>query len=155
MSSLPLLHLSKFIYIEIYLSFTGSSAGKESACNAGDPGSIPGSGRSAGDGIGYPPQYSWASLVGQLGKNLPEMWETWVWSWVGKISWWRERLPIPVFWPGEVHGLVHGIAKSQTGLSNFHFHLQGKRIFTNVIKYWCWDEEIIHVGLKSKPEAFS
>ena len=45
------------------LLFSGSSAGKESACNAGDPGSIPGLGRSAGEGIGYPLQYSWASLV--------------------------------------------------------------------------------------------
>ena len=53
-------------------------AGKESACNAGDPGSIPGSGRSAGEGIGHPLQYSWASLVAQLGKNLPAMRETWV-----------------------------------------------------------------------------
>ena len=50
-----------------------SSAGKESACNAGDPGSIPGLGRSAGEGIGYPLQYSWASLVAQLVKNLPAM----------------------------------------------------------------------------------
>ena len=49
----------------------GNSAGKESACNAGDPGSIPGSGRSAGEGIGYPLQYSWASLVAHLIKNLP------------------------------------------------------------------------------------
>ena len=56
----------------------GSSAGKESTCNAGDPGSIPGSGRSAGEGTGYPLQYSWASLVAQLVKNLPTMWETWV-----------------------------------------------------------------------------
>ena len=47
-----------------------SSSGKESACNAGDPGSIPESGRSAGEGIGYPLQYSWASLVAQLVKNL-------------------------------------------------------------------------------------
>ena len=54
------------------------SVGKESACNAGDPGSIPGSGRSAGEGIGCPLQYSWASLVAQLGKNLPAMQETWV-----------------------------------------------------------------------------
>ena len=53
----------------------GSSAGKESACNAGDPGSIPGSGRSAGEGIGYPLQSSWASLVAQLVKNLPAMQE--------------------------------------------------------------------------------
>ena len=56
--------------------FPGSSAGKESACNAGDPSSIPESGRSSGEGIGYPLQYSWASLVAQLVKNLPEMWET-------------------------------------------------------------------------------
>ena len=77
-----------------------SSVGKESACNAGDPSSIPGSGRSAGKGIGYPLQYSWASLVAQLVKNLPVMWETWVDPWAGKISWRRERLPTPVFWPG-------------------------------------------------------
>ena len=57
--------------------------GKKSACSAGDPGSIPGSGRSAGEGIGYPPQYSWASLVAQLVKYLPAMQETWVLS----LSW--------------------------------------------------------------------
>ena len=56
----------------------GSSAGKELACNAGDPGSIPGSGRSSGEGIGYLLQYSWASLVAELIKNPPAMWETWV-----------------------------------------------------------------------------
>ena len=54
------------------------SVGKESACNAGDPGSIPRSGRSPGEGIGYPLQYSWASLVAQLVKNLPVMRETWL-----------------------------------------------------------------------------
>ena len=53
---------------------------KESACNAGDPGSIPGLGRSAGEGIGYPLQYSWTSLVAQLVKNPPAMRETWVQS---------------------------------------------------------------------------
>ena len=58
--------------------FPGSSAGKESACSAGDPGLIPELGRSPGEGIGYPLQYSWASLVAQLVKNLPAMWETWV-----------------------------------------------------------------------------
>ena len=56
--------------------FPGSSAGKESACNAGDPCLIPGSGRSPGEGKGYPLQYSWVSLVAQLVKNLPEMQET-------------------------------------------------------------------------------
>ena len=55
-----------------------SSAGKESICYAGDPYSIPGSGRSAGEGIGYPLHYSWASFVAQLLKNLPAMGETWV-----------------------------------------------------------------------------
>ena len=60
------------------MGFPGSSVGKESACNAGDPGLIPGSGRSAGEGIDYPLQYSWASLVAQLVKNLPAMQETWV-----------------------------------------------------------------------------
>ena len=57
-----------------------SSVGKESACNAGDPGWIPGLGRSPGEGIGHPLQYSWASLVAQLVKNLPVMQETWVQS---------------------------------------------------------------------------
>ena len=57
-----------------------SSVGKEPICNAGDPGLIPRSGRSVGEGIGYPLQYSWFSLVAQLVKNLPAMWETWVQS---------------------------------------------------------------------------
>ena len=57
-----------------------SSVGKESSCDAGDPDSIPGSGRSAGEGIGYPLQDSWASLVTQLVKNQPAMQETWVQS---------------------------------------------------------------------------
>ena len=54
-----------------YLGFPGSSAGKESACNEGDPGSIPGSGRCPGEGIGYPLQYSCASLVPQMVKKPP------------------------------------------------------------------------------------
>ena len=56
--------------------FPDSSVGKESACNGGDPGLIPESGRSPGEGIGYPLQYSWASLVAWLVKNPPAMWET-------------------------------------------------------------------------------
>ena len=59
-------------------SFPDSSVGKESTFNAGDPGSIPGSGKSAGEAIGYPLPYSWASLVAQLVKNPPAMQETWV-----------------------------------------------------------------------------
>ena len=53
-------------------------SGKESACNTGNPGSIPGSGRSPEEGIGYPLWYSWASLVAQMVKNPPAMQETWV-----------------------------------------------------------------------------
>ena len=64
------------VYIYIYRERERGSAGKESACNVGEPGSIPGSGRSPGEGIGYPLQYSWASLVAQTVKNLPAMWET-------------------------------------------------------------------------------
>ena len=63
------------------LDFPDSSVGKESTCNAGDPDSIPGLGRSAGEGIDYPLQYS--SLVAQLVKNLPAMRETWV----GSLGW--------------------------------------------------------------------
>jgi len=60
------------------VGFSDSSDGKESSCDAGDPGSISESGRSAGEGRGYPLQYSWVSLVAQLIKNLPAMRETWV-----------------------------------------------------------------------------
>ena len=63
-----------------FLIVCDSSVGKESACNTGDPGLIPGMGRFAGEGIGYPLQYSWASLVAQLVKNPPAMRETWVLS---------------------------------------------------------------------------
>ena len=57
-----------------------SSDGKESVCNAGNPSLIPGSGRSPGEGIGYPLQNSWTSLVAQLAENPSAMWETWVQS---------------------------------------------------------------------------
>ena len=110
------------------MGFPCSSAGKESTCIAGDPGSTPGwLGSTGEEGIGYLLQYSWASLVAQLVKNPPAMRETWVRSLFGKIPWRRERLPTPVFWPGEFHGLyIHGVAKSQTRLSDFHFQRQRK-----------------------------
>ena len=85
-----LLECLKGIYLFIQHTFTehltygrgfpDSSVGKESTCNAGDPSSIPGSGRSSGEGLGEPVQYSWASLTAQLVKNLPAMQETWVLS---------------------------------------------------------------------------
>ena len=65
------------------LGFPGSSAGKESTCNAGDLDFIPGSGRSPTEETDYPLQYSWASLMAQTVKNPPAKWETWVWS----LSW--------------------------------------------------------------------
>ena len=71
------------MYTHTQASLVYHSAGKKSACNAGDPGSIPGLGRSPGEGVGYPLQYSWASLVTQIIKNPPEIRETWVWS----LSW--------------------------------------------------------------------
>ena len=60
------------------MCFPDSSVGKESTCNAGDLGSIPGWGRSTGEGIGYPLQYSWASFVAQVVKNPPAIQENWV-----------------------------------------------------------------------------
>ena len=67
-------------YDHLWIPFPDSSVGKESACSARDPSSIPWSGRSAGEGIDYSLQYSWASLMAQLVKTLPAMQETWVWS---------------------------------------------------------------------------
>ena len=102
------------------------SAGKESACSAGDLGSVPGLGRPPEEGNGNPLQYSglenfglgckesdrteWLSLLGafliaQLVKNLPAMQETWVRSLGWKDPLGRKRLPTPVFWAGEFHAL--------------------------------------------------
>ena len=114
--------------MDVSWGFPDSSAGKESACNAGDPSSIPGLGRSAGERLGNPFQYSLGFPGGSV-KNVPATWETWVQSlaWEdplkkGKathssiLAWripWREE-------PGRLQST--GVAKSQTGLSNFHFH---------------------------------
>ena len=65
------------------MDYPGSSAGKESVCNAGDLDLIPGLRRSPGEGKGYPLQYSWASQVAQMVKNLPALRETWV----GSLGW--------------------------------------------------------------------
>ena len=104
--------------------FPHSSVGKESACNAGDPGLIPGSGNSGGEGIGSPFQYSWSSLAAQLVKNLPAMQETWVGSLGGQDPLEKRMATTPVFLPGEFHGQRSLVAyhlrvtKSQTRLSN-------------------------------------
>ena len=90
--------------------FSSISVGKESTCNAGDPGLIPGSRRPAREGIGYPLQYSWVPLMAQLVKNLSAIWD----PWVGKIPWRREQLPTPVFWPGKFHGVTKNPTKRRS-----------------------------------------
>ena len=116
------------IYIYIHTpyiwGFPDSSVGKESACNAGDPCSIPGSRRSAWEGIGNPLQYSWATLVAQLVKNPPAMQETWV----GSLGWedplekgkatYLSILPWRIPWTVQSMGL-----QSQTRQSDCHFHV--------------------------------
>ena len=87
------------------MGFPDSSVGKESACNAEDPGSIPGSRRSPGERIGYPLQSSWASLVTQTLRIHLQCGRPGFDPWVGKLPWRKESLPTPVFWPGEFHGL--------------------------------------------------
>ena len=81
--------LNKCREIFLRMSFPESSIGKEFACKAGDPSLIPGPGRSPGEVIGYPLQYSWASLVAQMVKNLLVTLETWFDPWIGKIPWRR------------------------------------------------------------------
>ena len=96
-----LLPQQKVRHTHLYFKcFPDSSVGKESACNAGHPGLSPGSGNSPEEGIGYPLQYSWASPVGQLQCRRPGFDPL-----VGKIPRRREKLPSPVFWPGEFHCL--------------------------------------------------
>ena len=75
--------------------------------------SIPRFGRSAGEGIGYPLHYSWASLVAQLVKKLPAMWETWLQSlsWEDPLE--KKKSYSPLFWPGEFHGLYSWNQDSQ------------------------------------------
>ena len=86
------------------LGFPSSSAGKESTCNAGSPGLIPWLGRSHGEGIGFPLQYSWASLLDQLVKNRLQCRRPGFSPCVWKIPWRREWLPTPVPLPGKSHG---------------------------------------------------
>ena len=103
--------------------YLDSSVGKESACNAGEPSLIPVSGKPTGEGIGYPLQYSWAPLwlswkriCLQCGRPVFD-------PWVGKIPWKTERLPTPVFWPGEFHGLYSPQSYEESDTSEQLFHL--------------------------------
>ena len=107
--------------LEFSEGFLGISAGKESTCNARDSGSIPGSARSPGEGVSYPLQYSWASLVAQSVKNMPAVQETWVQPLGWKdpleegmathssvLAW---RIPLD---GGAWRAIAHGVSKSQT-----------------------------------------
>ena len=106
--------------VPLLLGLPGNSAGRESTYNVGDPGLIPGLGRSPGEGISYTLQYSWTLLVAQMVKNLPAMQETWAWS----LGWedpleesmaayfsilaWRIPMDIEAWW-----ATVHVVIKSQ------------------------------------------
>ena len=102
-----------------------NSVGKESISNAGDPGLIPGSGRAVREGIGYPLQYSWASLVVQTVKHLSVMWEIWVQSlgWEDSLEEGMTTHPSILAWRipmdrGAWRATVHGVTESQARLSD-------------------------------------
>ena len=106
-----------------YTGFPDSSVGKQSTCNEGDPGLIPGLGRSAGEGIGYPLQYSWASFMAQLVNNPPAMRETWVPSlgWEDPLEEGMATHSSILAWGipmdrGAWRAIVHGVTKSRTRL---------------------------------------
>ena len=124
-----------------FLSFSCGSAGKESACNAGDPSSIPGSGKSCGEGIGYPLQYSWVSLVTQLVRIHLQYGRPGFDLWVGKIPWRRERLSTPVFWPGEFHGLYSPWGRKESDMTEL-LSLSRKdlrELASSLCSFWCED----------------
>ena len=102
------------------MGFPGSSAAKESSCNAGDPGSVPGLGRFPGEGTGYALQYSWASLLAQTVRIHLRGKRPGFNPWAGKTPWRRTWQPTPVFLPGteEPAGPQSMESKSWTRLSS-------------------------------------
>ena len=112
-------HVCIFWKVMIYMGFPCSSVGKESACNAGDPSSIP-RGRSAGEGIGYPLQYSWASWWLSWWRICLQSERPRFDPWVGKIPWRWERLPTPVFLPGESRGWRSPVGYSPWSRKELH-----------------------------------
>ena len=104
------------------MGFPGSSAGKESSCNAGDPDSIPGLGRSAGEEIGYLLQYSWVSPCGSAGESACNAGYLGLIPGLGRSP--GEGKGSPLQYSGlekSMDCIGHGVAKSRTGLSDFHF----------------------------------
>ena len=112
--------------------FPDSSFGKEAVCNAGDPRSIPGSGRFTGEGIGYPLPCSWVSLVAQLVRICLQCGRRGFDPWIAKIPWRRERLPTPIFWPGEFHGLYSPWGCKELDMTKFYFHVCDTGIVSGV-----------------------
>ena len=104
--------------------FPDSSVGKESACNAGDPGSSPGSRKSPGEGIAYPLLLG-LSLVAQLVKNPPAVWEIWVRSlgWEDPLEKGKATHSSILVW--RIPRTIHRVTKSQSQLNDFHFTLCG------------------------------
>ena len=119
---------------------------KTPVCNMGDPGSIPGLGRYPGEGIGDPLQSSWASLVAQLVKNLPAMRETWVQypGWEDPLEKGKATHSSILAW--RIPWTVHGVAKSQTRLSYFHFAL-----CIQLILILCFSLNIIIIIISDQP----
>ena len=105
------------------------------------------------EGTGYPLQYSWSSQLTQVVKNLLQCWTPGFDPWIRKIPWRRAWLPTPVFWPGEFHGLFHGVAKSQTQLSDFpSLHIVYVTLTPYVfhgIKFKCFPLHLKFYALKS------
>ena len=127
--------------------FPDSSVGKESACNAGDPGSIPGSGRFPEEWIGYPLWYPWASFVAQLVKNPPAMQETWVLSLGSKDPLEKGKVTHSGFWPKEFHAdltvivyiVIEQFAEETGSYSVFIqllLHILQRLLFCKVVAYF-------------------
>ena len=150
--------------MSLAMGFPGSSAGKGAACNAGDPRSIPGSGRSPGERIGYPLQYSWPFLMAQLVKNMPAMRETWVQSlgWEdtlekGKaihssiLAW---RIPCTVLsmgaqrvrhdWATFTHTHTHTHTHTQNVLDPRHAKISKTRPLSSRCSQWKVEEGLTH-----------
>ena len=107
------------------MGFPESSVDKESSCNTGNPSSVPRSGRSAGEGIGYPPQYSWACFpCGSAGKdstcNEGDLGSI---AGMGKSPGEGKDYPLQYSdLENSMDGIGHGVAKNQTQLNDFDFH---------------------------------
>ena len=93
----------------------------------------------------------WPSFVAQLVKNPPAVQETWVYPWVGKIPWGRGRLPTPVFWPGELHGLYNPWSRKELDMAEqLPLHLLS---YLNLLVQF-WPQSLFH-GAMSQLIFFS